>query len=86
MRSSVAERLEEKSVVDKEKQMSPPTLLIAKVKGFPWWIARDASPESQGLTSKKDQRFVYFFGTKKYGYVKSAVNFFSNIDLVNIYN
>ena len=66
--------------------MSPPTLLIAKVKGFPWWIARDTSPEAQGLTSKKDQRFVYFFGTKKYGYVKSdcAVNFFSNIDLVQL--
>jgi hypothetical protein len=55
-----------------------PELILARVKGFSWWPARreDASkdPSRKGGESKstrKGQTFVYFFGTKRYGWVRS---------------
>lgn len=34
-----------------------PVLLIAKVKGYPWWPARQEDPLKHGITEKKVSRF-----------------------------
>ncbi|EKX43411.1 hypothetical protein GUITHDRAFT_110534 [Guillardia theta CCMP2712] len=66
--------------------MSESHLLIAKVKGFPWWPAKVANPANQGFEERKDgsKTFVYFFGTRKYAWVPStcAVPFFENLNLI----
>jgi hypothetical protein len=31
----------------------PPVLLVAKVKGYSWWPAREEDPVKHGITEKK---------------------------------
>ncbi|EKX48326.1 hypothetical protein GUITHDRAFT_136838 [Guillardia theta CCMP2712] len=46
-------------------------LVMAKIKGFSWWPAQIVNPASKGMQEKNNgSRFVYFFGTKRYGWAR----------------
>ncbi|KAL6659616.1 hypothetical protein ACP70R_003656 [Stipagrostis hirtigluma subsp. patula] len=47
-------------------------LVLAKVKGYPFWPAKVSRPEDHGQTPMPRKYFVYFYGTKEIGFVSLA--------------
>ncbi|MCO5611476.1 hypothetical protein L7F22_065729 [Adiantum nelumboides] len=45
-------------------------LVLAKVKGHPWWPAQVSDPDDFGYAIDRRKVFVYFFGTKQIGFVQ----------------
>ncbi|PNT77385.1 hypothetical protein BRADI_1g61937v3 [Brachypodium distachyon] len=47
-------------------------LVLAKMKGFPAWPAMISEPEQWGLSSVKNKRLVFFYGTKQIAFCNYA--------------
>ncbi|CAN0888303.1 ENHANCER OF AG-4 protein 2 [Linum grandiflorum] len=62
-----------------KSQLSLGDLVLAKVKGFPYWPAKVCPPEDWKKTPDPKKHFVYFFGTQEIAFVApSDIQVFTN--------